>query len=253
MTTDYDERDNVVQFTRPIGHRKRISEKRAERAHLVPKVGEEWSRMPGETNKAYEAFVVYRDLGRDNRSLQKTADALGKARTMITQWSSVWQWQLRVREWDAMQSRALARERERARVEKADATLQQQETSKSDQLRAARALKQEALRVLAFEQDKAAKQAKRQPGGGDPDAKAVALAAQALEKAQNMERIALGLPTDISKTDVTLRDTAKEALDMQRMLRDLIIEDLCDDCRKKLRDKLVRLADRDRDLTARLA
>ena len=54
-----------------------------------------WERQPGETPKAYQAFVVYRDLGRD-RSQYKAAKKLGKSAVLLHRWSVKYGWVKRV-------------------------------------------------------------------------------------------------------------------------------------------------------------
>lgn len=58
-----------------------------------------WERQKGESDKAYEAFVTYRDMGTD-RSIRAVAQKLGKSRTQIGKWSSGWEWTERVRAYD---------------------------------------------------------------------------------------------------------------------------------------------------------
>ena len=41
-----------------------------------------WERQKGESDKAYEAFVTYWDMGTD-RSIRAVAQKLGKSRTQI--------------------------------------------------------------------------------------------------------------------------------------------------------------------------
>lgn len=50
-----------------------------------------WDRRDGESVPAWDAFVMYRDLG-NVRSCQKVADSLGKSMTLITRWSSNYEW-----------------------------------------------------------------------------------------------------------------------------------------------------------------
>ena len=63
-----------------------------------------WERQPEETARAFEAFVIYRDMGA-NRSIRKTAQQLNKNCTTIAEWSSKYDWVKRVAAWDAEQDR----------------------------------------------------------------------------------------------------------------------------------------------------
>lgn len=63
-----------------------------------------WERQPEETPKQFEAFCVYRDLGR-TRSQEATAEKLTKSRALISRWSSMNNWVDRVAEWDSEQDR----------------------------------------------------------------------------------------------------------------------------------------------------
>lgn len=54
-----------------------------------------WERQPEETARAYEAFVVYRDLG-PARSLAKVGQALGKSTGLMERWSRTHEWVARV-------------------------------------------------------------------------------------------------------------------------------------------------------------
>ena len=59
-----------------------------------------WERIPGETDKAFKAFCVYRDL-RQNRSFSALLDRLGKkSKTQFAVWSKKYNWQVRVRAFD---------------------------------------------------------------------------------------------------------------------------------------------------------
>lgn len=66
-----------------------------------------WDRQPGETSKAYHAFVTYRDLGGE-RSLEKAAKELGKTTGTIDRWASQWKWSSRTAAWDSIPGRAVA-------------------------------------------------------------------------------------------------------------------------------------------------
>lgn len=58
-----------------------------------------WERQTGESEKAFEAFVVYRDLGCD-RSISKVVQKLNKSHALIARWSGQWNWSERVRLYD---------------------------------------------------------------------------------------------------------------------------------------------------------
>lgn len=58
-----------------------------------------WERGTNESARAYEAFVVYRDMGAA-RSLEKVQQKLDKSTTMLGRWSGEHNWQARVRAYD---------------------------------------------------------------------------------------------------------------------------------------------------------
>jgi hypothetical protein len=60
-----------------------------------------WDRQPGETSKAYGAFVTYRDMGPE-RSLERVAHTLGKSTTIMSRWSAAHNWVSRTAAWDSM-------------------------------------------------------------------------------------------------------------------------------------------------------
>lgn len=70
---------------------------------------EPWTMQPGESARAYEAFRIYRDAGRQ-RSLRKTAlEFYGRenpgAVRQVADWSTRWSWVDRVRAWEEEQDR----------------------------------------------------------------------------------------------------------------------------------------------------
>ncbi|MFF1957972.1 hypothetical protein ACFVWX_13400 [Streptomyces sp. NPDC058220] len=58
-----------------------------------------WVRQPGESDPAYEAFAVYRDMGSD-RGLIETGHTVGKSRALMTRWSAAHGWVERCRSYD---------------------------------------------------------------------------------------------------------------------------------------------------------
>jgi len=74
-----------------------------------------WGQQPGESLKAYVAFVTYRGQGRE-RSLPATAQQVGKHLSLLKRWSARYRWRDRVFAWDISQAReaeeALRRQRQ---------------------------------------------------------------------------------------------------------------------------------------------
>ena len=62
-----------------------------------------WQQLPGESIKAYQAFVVYRNLDPKERSLQRVGSELVKSRQLLSRWSSKWSWVERAQAWDNFQ------------------------------------------------------------------------------------------------------------------------------------------------------
>lgn len=58
-----------------------------------------WERQKGESEKAYEAFSTYRDMG-EKRTFSAVAEKLRKSDTLIRRWKNQWSWQERVRAYD---------------------------------------------------------------------------------------------------------------------------------------------------------
>lgn len=65
-----------------------------------------WELQEGETAKQFEAFCVYRDMGK-GRSLQKVAAELSKSETLIKRWSAKNNWIKRAAAWEDEQDRLI--------------------------------------------------------------------------------------------------------------------------------------------------
>lgn len=81
---------------------------------VTPDAREPWDQRPGETRKAYAAFLAYRDMGR-TRSHRKLAAATGYSHSAYSRWNTEHGWQDRVEAWD----QHLDAERNAAAVEQA--------------------------------------------------------------------------------------------------------------------------------------
>ena len=58
-----------------------------------------WDRQKGESARAFEAFLVYLQMGPE-RSVRAVAQKLSKSYTLAGRWSSTYHWVERCRAWD---------------------------------------------------------------------------------------------------------------------------------------------------------
>ena len=58
-----------------------------------------WERQKGETEKAYEAFYIYLQMGKE-RAVRKVEQELHKSHQLIARWSSDHNWVKRARDYD---------------------------------------------------------------------------------------------------------------------------------------------------------
>lgn len=86
-----------------------------------PVLPELWEHQPNESEEAWEAFVMYRELGNE-RNLTKVAEILGKTVGMMEQWSARHRWVIRAEAWDRELDRA-KQDAARAAVSKAAETM----------------------------------------------------------------------------------------------------------------------------------
>lgn len=81
-----------------------------------------WERLPSDTDKSFEAFCIYRDMG-SGRTLRKLAQELDKTLTQIGDWSSKHNWIERVSTYDDYLRDEHRKRLEKARLEVAENVL----------------------------------------------------------------------------------------------------------------------------------
>jgi hypothetical protein len=101
-----------------------------------------WERLPGESDKAFAAFIAYRDTAEKDRSIPKCVAAYygGESSAKVRQWqrwSSDFRWQERVQAWTDEQDRVATAAR-----------LREIEAMNARHASEARALQQKALTRL---------------------------------------------------------------------------------------------------------
>jgi hypothetical protein len=97
-----------------------------------------WQQLPRETDKVYQAFVVYRNLEPQERPQAGVASECTKSVSLIRRWSSQWSWVERAREWNAHQ--------EMGRLE---ARIEEKQRMDEEHLKIIRAMRSKALQALA--------------------------------------------------------------------------------------------------------
>jgi hypothetical protein len=75
-----------------------------------------WNRLPGESEEAFGAWVLYRDM-EPPRSLRRVGEELGKSETLMERWSSRWRWVRRLE--------AYLQDREQRRLIELEKTIRQ--------------------------------------------------------------------------------------------------------------------------------
>lgn len=160
-----------------------------------------WERQEGESEEAFQAFVLYRDSGAD-RSIREVAKALSKSATLIARWSTDWNWGDRALGYDNWLDRevqeqnrkdVLAMRKRHAQI----AMLMQQKVvdsiramSERDTLKPDQAAKwlDIAVKVERLARGEATENVKEMPGGGR--AGSFDLESMPVEDLEALERIA---------------------------------------------------------------
>jgi hypothetical protein len=81
-----------------------------------------WERLESDTDKSFEAFCVYRDMG-VKRSLDKVSQELSKSIPVFKKWSITHNWQERVAAYDTHQATLRKERKERKQIEIEDNVL----------------------------------------------------------------------------------------------------------------------------------
>lgn len=134
-----------------------------------------WERQKGEGAKAFQAFVVFRDIDPEERSVRAVAKKLGKGKWLLQRWCARWHWRERAAEYDNYLDKL-----KRRKLEK------EVESMRERQLGQARALQARGLEIL---------KAKMPEGGSYSDAVRLVI------EGAKLERLNLGVETEIVRQE----------------------------------------------------
>lgn len=113
------------------------------------RVAQVWEQQPRESAKAYDAFLLYRDLGAE-RSLAAVGQRLGKSKAICERWSARWSWVRRCAAYDTHLVRLADEARGRALEEEAVKWARRREAEREAQWHWAQRLRERAERMVAF-------------------------------------------------------------------------------------------------------
>lgn|SRR5262249_55232137 len=88
-----------------------------------------WDKRAEESEQAFAAFVMYRDMGAE-RSTAKVGQRLGKSRTLMDRWSARHQWVERAHAYDKRQDRVRVEAANKAIVKATEKAVTKRELTK---------------------------------------------------------------------------------------------------------------------------
>jgi hypothetical protein len=139
-----------------------------------------WDQQPGETDRAFGAFTVYRAMPRYNRTIIAVSKDLGRTYSMVHIWSRKWRWLPRARAYEAWED-------DRRRHAEAQAVVALND--KHGRI-GAQMFRKVAQRIIGDDDNKIA--------GLDPNQLSPYEVAKLAEVAVKLERMALGLSDTVT-------------------------------------------------------
>lgn len=233
---------------------------RPPKARRMPIIGAEWEKMPGEPESSYEGLSLYRAMNPAERSLVEVARQRGRHANAIYNAAQTWQWAYRARCWDLHVAANADKALQQALVEKARAVRERQLQVISEQLSIARRGK--AAAQLIIDAILAEGQAEGADGKKRPKkltaaqvskfAKDLNYAVSALDKSVALERLATGLPTDVTQQAITQKQNTEATLQVVDEMKAIVEEELCDECKRRVARRIERISAQQRAIRARL-
>lgn len=155
-----------------------------------------WERQPDETDAAWRAFVVYRDLGPDRTLLEAYKQRYGKETATspaghVTAWATAHRWVDRTRSYDAYIER-------QARAEHEEIWLTRARVHAEDTWRRAQDLHERAQEMLAWPLSRTTYSEDGKTITIEPTKWSMGDAVRMIKIADELERLSLGQPTEHS-------------------------------------------------------
>lgn len=180
-----------------------------------------WERLEGESSLAYDAFCNYRDLGPE-RSLEKASKILGKSSGTLAVWSAKYAWVARALAYDDAYRKRELQKKDAARTE----LIERHRNIGS-------AILAQTSRYLTppeFQPDGKTPLTEEEKRKWKAKVEVVRMATHALKEVSIVQRLTLGLPTVISKTQVETEEAIREALESQRLIQAIVAESQDSEC-----------------------
>lgn len=171
-----------------------------------------WDRQPNESRQAYEAFLQYRDIDASTRSIREAyRKATGRTTSDGQPWrefSARWNWPARAEAWDDHLRAIEQKATEALRARRAAQLEKLREEQREREMRHAAAIEERATKLLALPHVVAT--AKYEDGRVQTQAPAHAAefraATDMLRTARNFMRLALEMPQDLHRFELTGKD-----------------------------------------------
>jgi hypothetical protein len=165
-----------------------------------------WEKQPGESNRSWSGFVVYRDLPPSERTIQAVAETIQKTPSLVRRWSAENSWVSRAAEYDSFIDRETA-QKERIEAERKKFEMLARQT-----------------KVVVFVQNKAVERF-RAITDADWDKIPIHQLTDIFLNAAKFERLSRGLPTDSVEQVATPESFKQKAITEGRLFLKEILHD----------------------------
>jgi len=159
-----------------------------------------FEQQPGESDRAFAAFKLYRDMGAE-RTHKKVGAKLGKSTVQMEKWSRRWKWQIRIAAWNEHRAQIEREAMDQAARDDAMKWALREREHRVQRFERGQALMKKAADMLAFP---LAKQISRDGKTiVEPAEWTMAQAARMMEVGEKLVAMAVGAPTERTAVEVS--------------------------------------------------